>query len=142
MFADNSTRTCVFDCSVDAFTFADPVSRTCVDTCPSGYFARNDTQTCEKNCPPNSFADSLLRICVAKCSVDPVFYGDRASWKCVPECPTYSYGNPLNQECEPNGLGGVSTCPDDHFADSTTQLCVEVCPEIEDLYGDPVTRHC
>lgn len=104
------------------------MSRRCVETCPSLYFASNDTRTCNQTCPDGSFADSLLRICVAICSIDPIFYGNAVTKICVPSCPSLiSYGNPLNQRCAFDALG-MSTCPDGYFGDDTTQLCVKKCP--------------
>lgn len=95
MYSDNYTGTCVYHCSNG--TYADSFSRKCVETCSNGYYAVIRTGRCELGCEIGTFAEDLSRICVGKCSVDPVYYGDPIAHKCVEQCPTGSYGNPLTQ---------------------------------------------
>lgn len=54
---------------------------------------------CIQTCEPGEFADHLLHLCVAKCSVDPIYYGNPDTHICVQECPSSSnsFGNPLTQ---------------------------------------------
>jgi len=96
LYADNYTRTCVSSCPGESDTFADPIKRACVTTCSSTYFAVNSTKRCELSCAVG-FADTLLRKCVSRCSLDPIFYGNSKTSTCVNSCPTDSYGNPLTQ---------------------------------------------
>lgn len=81
---------------------------------------------------------------MAKCSVDPIYYGNPDNLKCVPECPEVnnSYGNPLSQECVNYQSNGTSGCPIAYFSDNTTRLCVQVCPMSNDTYGDNSTWKC
>lgn len=72
----------------------------------------------------------MLNVCVAVCSVDPIYYGNPDTLTCVTQCPAsnYSFGNPLTQECVNYQNNGTSGCPDVYFSDNSTRLCVEVCP--------------
>ena len=83
----------------------------------------------------------MLRICVSTCSINPIYYGDTVSWTCLPQCPSGSFGNPLNQQCVYN-FGSISTCPVNYFADSTSGLCVKNCPMKYDLYADSYYKKC
>jgi hypothetical protein len=40
-----------------------------------------------------------MNLCVAKCSVDPIYYGNPDNHICVISCPQVnsSFGNPLTQ---------------------------------------------
>ena len=58
---------CVEECPEDPYTYADPVSHTCVNDCSlySERFAYDEDQTCVESCPEQGlYADNWTRKCV------------------------------------------------------------------------------
>ena len=77
-FADNLTRSCLNKCPSDPFTFADPFVKQCVFQCSTGYFGYFDNRTCElSSCPVGLFKETTLRICINPCLEDQ--FGDPLS---------------------------------------------------------------
>ena len=67
------TNTCVQNCS--AGTFA--ISGTCLQSCPSPYYAQNSSTVsgiCVQQCSGGKFRDSTTRTCVPQCP--PGYFGD------------------------------------------------------------------
>ena len=44
-------------------TYANPLSQSCVETCPLGYYGLNTTQYCVQTCPINYYASTVTQRC-------------------------------------------------------------------------------
>lgn len=114
-------------------TNADPTNNLCVDTCPFGYFAENDT--CVPQCT-NGYADPFLKVCVSVCSPD--YYAYQPTLECRQNCqPQFKYFD--NQTC-------IVSCPatsnlsTNLYMDTTTYSCLNKC--LPTWYADNSTRYC
>ena len=154
---DFASRKCVLECG-DGLFF-DPNSDECVTVCPTDYtsdavfYGHEDADpypTCvtATECGLQGlWADDNVGLCVSTCTEGQWKSGDY----CVTYCPDGQYGNSITGFCVI-----PDDCPDDHyannrtrtcvdvcrgvFADTATQICVEICPD--DFWGDPHTHMC
>lgn len=136
-------------------TYAYDVNRTCLPSCPSGYYADNTTNI--KKCwpyPQNcsnfgvsvpSWGDPYLNRCVTLCTSTPVdSYGDNVTSSCVTfcslgsyatvlagnricvsNCSALTYGDPTNRRCIPKCIITPNT-----WADNSKNLCVSTCTSV------------
>ena len=108
--------------------YFDEASRQCVAACTSPFYqfsyldiGKSAEGSCLEKCPPGRFALLTNNSCVTK-------------------CPDGLYGDTENNTCYEN-----CTLANEKFADSTTNLCVPVCPYSDpdhDSYGDLFSRTC
>jgi hypothetical protein len=101
MFADNVTRTCVYNCpyTASAISYADSYkSKRCVAVCPDKYFGDFSTGTgiCVSYCAgAGRFRDNLTQTCVSSCPAAtgtyPSTYGDNSTNMCVKTCPAGTF---------------------------------------------------
>jgi hypothetical protein len=84
-FADNSTQTCVSNCSQYTLMYGDTVNRVCVTVCPTSTL----------------YTDELQRLCVVATSCSPSFFAYNTSGSCIAKCPISPdyYGDPITQIC-------------------------------------------
>lgn len=71
-------------------TYAEPVSKRCVLTCPDSYFGDKYTTAgkgvCSTSCPTGYFGDPTTHLCVAICPSG--YYGNPLGNRtCVQKCP-------------------------------------------------------
>jgi len=165
-FGDNTTRSCLNNCSNGQF--GDPTSRNCVALCPnatttgtSTYYGDISTgqYICVVICPSNPilFGLNQTNLCVSTCPIP--YYGDQTGNRtCVPYCPligaTIWYAQNTSRICVSVcingtwGLGSSRACVLSPFdcgalwADNTTNLCVSTCPLSASTFGDPTTKFC
>ncbi len=86
----------------------------CVNICPSGTTADNNTYTCKgkcnygefeedkvcvTSCSLGSFADNLTRTCVTECPSDPFTFADSALNQYVAQCSPGYFGYFDNITC-------------------------------------------
>jgi len=105
LFADYSTRLCVYMCPLDYGI--------------SGTFGDNTTNTCVSRCPANSYGDAntINRYCVVQCT-NAAFADDltmtlplfQYNFRCVYLCPIGYYANALGNcvipaSCDSNTYG-------------------------------------
>lgn len=85
MFAETVNRLCVSICPLAQNSFADPTTRRCVTSCPTGYFADSRDRTCKLNCS-YLFADSFIvpKACVSNCSTN--YFADPLTFICTLTC--------------------------------------------------------
>lgn len=134
------------------------MSRKCLQFCPFGYFADNNTFSCVTSCSSlYPYADSLTHKCVnyLNCSQGQFAYlatGTNSGGSCKAICPPNYFSNPLNKKCEtlcPSGYYAstinqtcAQTCSVHLYMDSVNRKCVPNCPSANNLFGDPFTRQC
>lgn len=128
-------------CPANPPTFAESVSKRCLEYCPSGKFALDTNRTCVTNCPQYYFINQTLTNveyrCVAKCPNNTFLNSTNYCIKST-ECPSGQYGNPLTGTCTANCPGDGSI---ELFADTNPNVkkCVYVCPEsfyIQNITGN------
>jgi hypothetical protein len=74
---------------------------------------------------------------VATCPSNTYYKNDSSPY-CVIRCPDNYYANPLDKNCK---LGGTCpTSPIRYFADDTTNMCVQFCPN--NTFADITTGRC
>jgi hypothetical protein len=115
---------CGISCSS---TFADIISRKCVNICPISFFAYSINLTCLSQCPFGYYGDPSTKTCVLTCpTINP--YGDDTTHLCVKNCP--SIPNLFGFMTQGQTLGGlcVSVCPDGYYSNNYTRTCVILCP--------------
>ena len=66
--------------------FADLDTFTCVESCPSEFWASNMSRECVQDCEP-MFADNYTKRCVWHCPSHLMTYADNDTFRCVEECP-------------------------------------------------------
>ncbi len=128
--------------SCSATTWKNHLTKICVTAptlCPTGYYADSTTSTCVATCPssPSRFGENSTRLCQVDCSTGYKYIDTRV---CIDVCPGGKdglglFGDPTDPDacvssCAANGL----------FADSTTRLCVALCPA--GSYSYSVTSTC
>jgi len=171
-YADNLTRVCVTayagcgngtygddddnKCELpgpNCLNFADPATRSCVDSCPDTssyrYFGDSSTSMCvlicpnmTANSPEGTFGDNDTKICEETCTIATEvrdFQNNRrcvADWNCS-RTPIALFADLVNKICvtAPN-------CPADTFADNFTTKCETTCQGTTLLYADPVSKFC
>lgn len=171
-YAYTDTYMCVADCPVTSVVsgsliFKDQVYWRCVPNCPAEapYACKNiSDRTCYSICPNTSntvgqpldyFAVSgMFPECVSVCPYNSTFTTFGYQGKCVPRCPSGTWGDPFSKLCLSNctstsflykdNSGGtnfcVFNCSDlNYFRDNTTYTCVLTCPG--SLFGE-VNREC
>ncbi len=124
--------------------YGDPTTRYCQTTCPSGYYALDDTYRCVTDCPVTSaksgyllFKDLTNRKCVSTCpDTAPYAYPLAADRFCYATCPAGTFSTDAkDRRC-------VATCP----YNSTYKLygyngkCIAICPL--GYWADPFTITC
>lgn len=102
---DPSTQTCVANCPSNPSLYADSlVSGSCVEVCPTIYYAVEASRTCETACTAGFYAEPVSKKCVSNCPTEPVlkyFY----SGTCVITCPPTTLADPTTLTCI------TTTCP-------------------------------
>ena len=161
-YGDSNTRSCVTNCSLGKF--GDPVSRNCVTQCPNAtikywsdkstgqyicvpvcpilprLFGQNDTNTCVDQCAPPLYGDQTgERSCIPVCPIvsGEVYFAQNISRICVTVCITGTWGYNTYRTCVENPFDCLT-----QWADSSINLCVDVCPASVGTFGDPTTRLC
>ena len=174
-FGDNNTRSCVTSCPNNTYAltdvyrcwldcpttsllttslllFKDKLNWRCVPNCPSAApYANKDDRTCYLTCPSVSTiyyaVDGHFPECVSVCPYNASFYLFGYQGKCIPRCPSGTWGNPLasNRLCISNcnnatndfpykdNSSGLNICVRDctslnFFRDNSTFTCVTTCP--------------
>lgn len=107
---------------------------TCVDYCPTGFFALLTTNQCVRKCPDGLYGDLTNNTCYENCTLANKRFADSTTNMCVDVCPyngSYdSYGDLFSRTC-------VVNCPLDKFTvkDTNTRLCEPSCTR-DDEYID------
>ena len=104
-------------------TYKDSVYNRCVQNCSTGpsYFAYNETNSCVEFCPSPYWADENLMVCVIDCAIGSYYQIDGSERTCVDTCYPNYYAD-LNRSCV-----NASTCPSSpqrYFADDYTGKCI------------------
>ena len=116
--------------------------RLCVDVCQTDKFGDQDPaggRLCRNPCPLGWFAqDDTLRRCVTRCN--STTYGYNLVCKLPANCPVDWVGDSSTNLC-------VSICPISQgtFSDlASTRLCVKQCPILSSVkyFADPTKRWC
>lgn len=108
----------------------------CVQYCPSGYYARDSTRSCSTTCPVYYYVNytgiQTVRRCVASCPNNTFLDGSNcvnATSKDLTDvgCPAGNYGDPVSKACTTACTGTASI---KLFADTNpnVKMCVYVCP--------------
>ncbi len=63
------------------------INGTCVDYCPTGFFALLTNHTCVTRCPTGLYGDTTNNTCYANCTLANKRFADPMSNKCVDVCP-------------------------------------------------------
>lgn len=151
-------RLCVTLCPTVPSLFADPTTKLCVSSCPSGYYADPSTRRCVLACPyavTVYYAYEPNRTCITVCPTN--YFGkfsaenitglpqDSNISRCVTpssSCGTSMWGDPYLHLCvalcpgpNPVALYGywpdcVSQCPTNYYANTYggARICVQLCP--------------
>lgn len=104
-------------------TYKDSVYNRCVQNCSTGpsYFAYNVTNSCVQYCPSPYWADENLMVCQMNCPIESYYQIDGSERTCVDTCYPNYYAD-LNRTCV-----AASSCPSSpipYFADDSTGKCV------------------
>lgn len=130
-YLDKASKSCVLNCTSLIYKFSYmPANRitngTCVDYCPTGFFALLTNHTCVTRCPTGLYGDTTNNTCYSNCTLANKRFADTMSNRCVDVCPfnsSYdSYGDLFSRKC-------VVNCPLDKFTvkDKNTRLCEPKC---------------
>lgn len=88
----------------------------CVDWCPMGTFADDNSKKCLSHCPSGTFGDKYYGKCVSICP-EP-YYGEKSMRICVEGCPEFTAPKDDTRTCESTL---VYSCLDgSHELDGTT----------------------
>lgn len=74
-FADVLSKICLARCPADPIQYGDPISGTCITSCPGNSYGNPLNQQCVYNvlgvsaCPTGYFAELSSKLCVQKCSM-------------------------------------------------------------------------
>lgn len=158
---------CVFVCQNNEFGY--PLSNLCVANCPApyygdptgnrscvleclqnGYYALNlsaegtpnlGNRTCVQVCP-FGWADNITRMCAMTpfdCSEG--LYAHETNHKCVLPIDCTGFADPVSRKCVPqcyiNDTEFVR-----YFGDRDRRLCVLICPNNPNYFGDNSTKQC
>ena len=101
LFGQMSIKECVLTCNALENTWADNITRLCVQECPAGSFADNLTQRCVALCPVSqlTYGDISTHQCVLRCPILPSYYADNQTQTCVSMCSGYTYAAPVTRVC-------------------------------------------
>jgi hypothetical protein len=127
------TPTCSATCSKG---FADPLLFTCATKCSPSFYGLTTNKTCVQSCPYGYFADSSSGLCVTKCLNSTCYYADNYTGLCSPSCSNNQFAH------KPSTTYGVCLfiCPATFFSDPTTMQCVKKCPQ--GYYGNVNNNTC
>ena len=127
------------ECTACAATFLDTVTKTCVVTCPTGFFNDVSDQTCTA-CGADCDACTDATTCTTCIAGKKLYVGT-----CLTTCPTNSHE--VDPDCFPCIAGcdicpdvlTCTTCTDGHFLD-VSNICVTDC--LTGNFGDPADKTC
>lgn len=139
-----------------ALLFQDKDNWRCVPNCPStSPYGNEDDGTCYLNCPNTTNSASTTNYyavdgnnprCVSTCPYNSSYWLFGYQGKCIPRCPSGSWGDPATKLCLANcnnataapypfkdsssGINVcVANCPySNYFRDNSTFTCVLACP--------------
>lgn len=131
------TSPCVSECPLNyitgLITYASPVSLSCVQTCPLGYYGLNSTLFCIKKCPINYYSSDITRrceLCINGCNnctnatycfscYDGYLFSNNL---CIEECSTtlpYYYGSACISGC----IDGTFLMSDQVTCNNCSSIC-------------------
>lgn len=135
-------RRCVLACTSTPLTYAYVLTKLCVTTCPSTYYAAMDASTggigmCVQTCFSPLFADPTTNTCRSLCKAGYFGYpvGNRP---CLLSCPRTWFGmnSTTNRVC-------VTLCDSGYWGDLDTSMCYNVKTSCSNnTYADPIQRLC
>lgn len=89
-------------------------------------------------CPPNFYADPVTLTCVSNCSLYSQRYIYEANRSCVSNCKDVNlFANDYTRTCVTS-----FNCQSGFWGLISTGVCVDVCPNTPDMFGDIVTKTC
>jgi hypothetical protein len=88
-------------------SYADPVTRRCLATCPwlQKFYNFDGNWTCLLSCPPGYFASDKHLACISICNTSVGWYAYVPTGECKEECPVPYRGFAPNFTC-------VLACPE------------------------------
>lgn len=126
-YLDKASKSCVAVCTSVIYQFAYlpngfTTQGTCVDFCPTGFFALLTNNTCVTKCPDGLYGDTTNNTCYQNCTLSNGRFADPYDNMCVDVC---HYG------------GGY-----DSYGDLFSRTCVQSCPADKHTVADTHTRLC
>lgn len=114
----------------------------CVDSCPVTavgadlQFADNLTKTCVTVCPSsqNTWGDPISLACVLVCPLN--YYAQQVPVRhCVTVCSSGTWGQDIKRTCVTTPFDCPTVNGTHYYADDSTTMCVETCPQNVDTWG-------
>jgi hypothetical protein len=126
-------------------------NRTCVSKCPWPYYASNCSMSgstivlsgdrvCRTDCSSCGWADNSSQTCAWNSSGCMNYtYAHENNHKCVVAAQCVGFADPLSRNCMSPCFQNTSLI---YFGDPSTKMCVLICPESPNSYGDNATQTC
>jgi proprotein convertase subtilisin/kexin type 5 len=132
-YASDDHQVCVSTCPNNTYIY----QKHCLNTCPDGFYINFLTQSCvnASSCPTDYFANNQTRSCVASCSNGT--FGDSLTRMCITTCYGANFADPITGLCSTSCSSGliknsltfscVGNCQPSYFYNPNSASCTTSC---------------